>query len=187
MVCSCFVASKGCPHRKSQAAWAGKARKALLLAHPSNPGGHFISYALPCFCSHHRPCVVKERNLLNRGHTLHACAPAPCAATACGSSTIPRMQETASPAYPIPQPRPEAPFQQNRPGVSVYVMLPLDTVSFATCCQSKDYHNWSAAKSWLSCRSTARGSFSMLPLHGSKGHLAYCKLLVLKALLLMSG
>ena len=140
MVCSCFVASKGCPHSRSQAVWSGKARKALLLAHPSHPGGHFVSYALSRFCSHQTPCVVRQQTLVNRYHTLHACAPATGAATACGSSTIPKMQDAASPACNCltPQPlSPEPPSQQKRPGVSVYVMLPLDTVSLSTFCQTK--------------------------------------------------
>ena len=140
MVCSCFVASKGSPHRSSQAAWSGKARKAVLFTHPSNPGDHFISYALSRLCSHQRPCVVRSRGSLDRVNTLHACAPAPAAATACGSSTAPRMPDAASPAYshPIPQPFcPEPPSPQKRPGVPVYVMLPLDTVSLLHFRQSR--------------------------------------------------
>lgn len=142
MVCSCFVVSKGPAHRTSQAACSGKARKALLLAHPSNAGGHFISYALSRLCSHQRVlCSVMSNPIsLDRGNTLHACGPTPAEATACGSSTIPRMQDAASPAYshPIPQPLcPELPSPQKRPGVPVYVMLPLDTVSLLTFCQSK--------------------------------------------------
>ena len=144
MVCPCCKAWKGFPHKRSQAAWSGKARKALLLAQPS----HFISYALSGFCNHQRPCVVRDQTILDRGNTVRACAPASGAATAGGSGTIPRMQGTASPAYDhaIPQPlHPETPTPQKRPGVPVYVMLPLDTVSISTFCR-QDSHNRPAVK-----------------------------------------
>lgn len=81
---------------------------------------------------------MKDQILFDLGNSLHAHAPAPSTATACGSSTVPNMQDTASPAYchPTPQPlRPELPTPQKRSGVPVYVMLPLDTVRFLTCYQ----------------------------------------------------
>ena len=75
---------------------------------------------------------MKDQTLFDLGITWHARAPAPGTATACGSSAVPSMQDTASPAccQPIPQPpRSELPAPQKRSGVPVYVMLPLDTVS----------------------------------------------------------
>lgn len=75
---------------------------------------------------------MKDQTLLDLGNTLHARAPAPGTAIACGSSAVSSMQDTASPAYcqPIPQPlHSELPTPQKRSGVPVYVMLPLDTVS----------------------------------------------------------
>ena len=140
MVCSCCAASKASSHRRPQAAWYGKARKALLVTYPSIPVGHLASYALSGFFSHQRPCVVRDQICLDRGNIAHACAPAPGAAAAGGSNTIPRMQDTASHAShdAVPEPLcPELPTPQKRPGVPVYVMLPLDTVSLSTFCQSR--------------------------------------------------
>lgn len=76
---------------------------------------------------------MKDPILFDLSNTLHARALAPGTATACGTSPVPSMQDTASPAccHPIPQPlRSELPTPQKRSGVPVYVMLPLDTVSF---------------------------------------------------------
>ena len=128
MVYSCFIASIGVPHRGSQAACLGKATKPLLLAHPSTPGGQSLSR----FCSYQRPCRMKNHILTIRGNILHASPPAAGTATVCSSSTIPRVPSTVSPAqnHAVPRPiGPELPTPQPRPGVPVYVMLPLDTVS----------------------------------------------------------
>ena len=154
MVNSCFAASKGLPCRGSLAAHFGKASNIPLPAHSHTLRGQPIG----CVLSRYQTpfVMVKNHNLMDRGNTIHAFTPASSMATLCGSSTIPE-QHTRSPAYShaIPQSlRSQSPsLPQPRSGVPVYVMLPLDTVSFCLVLGVKSQTSYLVhARTFLSCR-----------------------------------
>lgn len=97
--------------------------------------------------------MVKKHALMDR-NTLHASTPATGMATLCSSSTAP-VQDTTLLAYSdvVPQPqRVQLPRPQLRSGVPVYVMLPLDTVSFLLVPFELKTWLFGPARTALSCR-----------------------------------
>ena len=82
--------------------------------------------------------MIHPHALTDRGNMLHSFARVSSPSTVCGSCATASPKQTAVSSHshdgqqkPLQE---RQPANQQRSGVPVYVMLPLDTVSLVSCC-----------------------------------------------------